>query len=534
MIAKDMKYTALYWALRFVEKELDVHVKEYDGYPVVIFADRQTADLGIINRGHPFSLSRHKDFVILELIDRLLSSGYRPQDVSVCDGAYDLTVQTPDGPYNVLCEAWDDYRGTDPLPEGANVLYTSRLVSGLLEYKGVLVKKEGEITPFGFCQKPKQTIVASPDFVITDGEVTGYRGVAKTVRIPDGVTSIGASAFWNNTTVKEVLLPDSLERIGGDCFYYCTNLERITIPRNVRIMGNNPFAGCPKLTLSNESPFYLLEDGVLYDREKTLLIYYPIKDPRREFNVPNSVICLGKHCFYACDHLERVTIPESVIRFENNPFSGCTKLRLVSHTPYYIVEDGVIYNRFKTTIVGCLNGTRIDCLRIPESVTLISRNSFWNCKGIRKIILTKNVDRIGYNPFAGCENLLIVSEGNPHFKVEAGVVFDPSGTHLLCATDRAVGEEYRVPDGVTHINRGVFSGCVSLCRIDFNQVTYIDKSSFTNCTGLTDVFIPDAVTYVGEWAFSYCANLHKICVNRKTFIDKNAFNECPVEIEWRK
>ena len=28
-ISMDMKYTALYWALRFVENELDVHVKEY-------------------------------------------------------------------------------------------------------------------------------------------------------------------------------------------------------------------------------------------------------------------------------------------------------------------------------------------------------------------------------------------------------------------------------------------------------------------------------------------------------------------------
>ena len=123
---------------------------------------------------------------------------------------------------------------------------------------------------------------------------------------------------------------------------------------------------------------------------------------------------------------------------------------------------------------------------------------------------------------------------NPNFCVKNGIVFDKPRTHLLCATDRAVGEKYRVPEGVTHINRGVFSGCPSLREIDFGGVTCIDKSSFTNCTGLTELYIPDAVTYIGEWAFSYCTNLRKISINQKTFVDKNAFNECPVSIEWRE
>ena len=41
-ISMDMKYTALYWALRFVENELDVHVKEYSGYKIIIDAEKQS------------------------------------------------------------------------------------------------------------------------------------------------------------------------------------------------------------------------------------------------------------------------------------------------------------------------------------------------------------------------------------------------------------------------------------------------------------------------------------------------------------
>ena len=46
MISMDMKYTALYWALRFVENELDVHVKEYSGHKITINANEQEVDLG--------------------------------------------------------------------------------------------------------------------------------------------------------------------------------------------------------------------------------------------------------------------------------------------------------------------------------------------------------------------------------------------------------------------------------------------------------------------------------------------------------
>ena len=262
------------------------------------------------------------------------------------------------------------------------------------------------------------------------------------------------------------------------------------------------------------------------------LIHYTISKTQSEFLVPDGVICLGKHCFYACDNLRKIVVPKSVIRFENNPFSGCEHLSVESHTPYYIIENGVIYNKFKTTIVGCLNGSQIDCLRIPESVTLISRNSFWNCKCVKKIVITKNVDKIGYNPFAGCENLIIESK-NDNFVVKNGIVYDKTFTHILCATDKAIGKNFTIPNGITHINRGVFSGCKSLENIDFNGVTYIDKSSFTNCVGLTDIYVPDTVTYIGEWAFAYCVNLKKVSIGKNTFVDKNAFNECSAVIERR-
>ena len=547
MISMDMKYTALYWALRFVENELDVHVKEYSGYKITIYANEQEVDFGdkiiceqivggkTIQQFGKYPLNSHKSFVVLELIDRLLNNGYKPEHIKVFvdSSIVDVVLDTGNCYAIIHCLAWGDYVGGLELVDADYELtYTSRLVSGLLEYKGVYYTDGWESLVGVGSNASNIDIEASSDFEIVGDELITYKGKSKLVKVPEGITTIGASAFWNNTFVEEVVLPKSLKRIGGDCFYYCTNLKKVNIPSEVWIMGNNPFAGCPKLELTNESPYFVVEDGILYGRDKKDIIYYPINKKIKEYIVPNTVTCIGKHCFFNCDNLERIVIHKNVVRFENNPFSGCTKLEVENHSPYYHFENGVIYNKFKTTIIGCLNGSQIDELRIPETVTSINRNAFWNCKGIKKVVITKNIVRIGYNPFASAENMYLESE-SPEIVSRNGILYDKTMTNLLCATNRAVGKSYYVPDSVKIINRGVFSGCKDLEQIDFNAVTYIDKSSFTNCTSLKEVYIPDSVTYVGEWVFSYCKNLKTISINKNTFVDKNAFNECPAEIIWR-
>ena len=550
MISKDMKYTALYWALGFEEVDLDIYRKIYPQAQIVIDAEKQTVDyrggIAVLGDACRF-LKRHKDFVILECVDRLLKKGYAPDDIVVDGrtGCPDLHLKDAD----IICEQWGkDYREKLNIfhpKKGVVVLYTSRLVSGLLEYKNC-ISRDGELWDKGIFEEEIQPYkwnfsrfktevfpqAEQEGFQIFERELIFYGGTDQRVVVPEGITSIAASAFWNNICIEEVVLPQSLEKLGGDCFYYCKNLKKVNIPKNVRIMGDNPFAGCPKLEITNESPNFILQDGVLYNREKTVIICYPIKKTAEEFSLPNGIRIVGKHSFFACNNLRKIILPSSVILLKNNPFSGCGQLEVENHSPNYIFDGGIIYNKYLTAVIGCLNGTRAEEIVLPDTLTAINRNSFWNCKGIKKLVIPKSVTRIGYNPFAGCENMLLC--GDPTgYQIQDGIIFSSDKSALCCATDRAVGENYVVPDSVRTINRGVFSGCRSLKTIDLNRVTYIDKSAFTECIGLKTVYIPDGVTYIGEWVFAYCINLKQVSIRRGTKVDRNAFNECPAEIIWR-
>lgn len=550
MISLDMKYTSLYWALRFVEDDVDVHIKSYGSYNIIIQAEKQRVNYGskikVINKQCNY-LTRHKDFVILECIDRLLIKGYKPQDIKI-DGREnhpDIIVEDK----LIYCEKWgSDYLEfkkdySDDLSDYYKILYTSRLVSGLLEFKNIITYK-GITYSYGVFEKNidvydiklaklKEVVIKdvpnASNFVLEQDELILYKGKDKLVVIPEGVTTIGASAFWNNTFVEEIILPNSLLRLGGDAFYYCTNLMKINIPENVWIIGNNPFAGCPKLVINNRSKHFILDDGVLFSSNMKNLIHYSIYKKEEEYIIPNTITCLGKHSFYDCNGLHNIVVPKSVIRFENNPFAGCSKLNVVNHSSYYHFDEGIIYNKFRTTIIGVLGNTILEEYTVPDSVTLISRNSFWNCKGIKKLILSKNIKRIGYNPFASCENMTIISK-NHDFKVIGGILYNKDLSELICCPNSAVREKVKIRDGVKYINRGAFSGCINLKEIDFNQVIDIAKSSFTNCTSLTKLYIPDRVNYIGEWAFAYCNKLLTIEVHKSTVIGKNALNECPAKI----
>lgn len=529
-LSKNMKYTALYWAMRFYEYAPDMYRKTYgSGFTLEIDAVAQDLRLG---KGQHLPLTSHESFVVFELLDRLFSLGYGLNDVRF-DGNLVWF-----GGYEIACFVWDDEMGYPAVNHQIN--YKSRLVSGVLEYVSKIRSNDqnfdyGVFEHFGVSElvEKKHNAFDLPDFIYSENRLMRYVGKSKVVHIPEGTEEIESSAFWDNQYIEEVVVPDSVINLGGDTFYNCKRLKKINIGKGVRYMGNNPFAGCPDLVVTNESPYFIYDGEILYNKEKDLIIYCSIKGEKAELDIQEGVKIIGKHAFYLCDRFKKITLPASLLKMENNPFSGCSQLELISNSDAYYIQDDVIYNGYRTAVVGTLNRIKTKRLELLEGVKTINRNSFWNCKGIETIVFPASLEDIGYNPFVGCSNIKFESLSDC-FKVVDGVLYNRDCSKLICFPAwKAIGL-VELPDSVITLERGAFSGCDRMTKLNLHNVNIINKSCFTNCTGLQKIYCSDFITYIGEWAFAYCSSLQEVSVYKDTIIDNNAFSNASPEVIRRE
>lgn len=529
-IAKDMKYEALYWALGFIEYQKGIFEKEYTNLKVIIDSEKGIVNfnskISIVN-DDLFKLNSHKSFVLLECIDKLLTMGYLPSEIIVdFNNEYDIYCKD----LYIKCYEWN-HAEQDTVEFNNNYLksitYESRLVSGVIERRTSIKTVKGIFDVGIFESDFKQDSyslsrskkIENKDFVIENSTAVKFIGTSKKVEVPEGITALATSLFWDNQIIEEVVLPETLVNLGGDTFYNCFNLKKVNIPKNVKIMGNNPFAGCPNLELVNESSYFNYVNGVLYNKDFSKLIYCSIKEAKDTYKINESTKIIGKHSFYLCDGLKEIIIPKSVIKLENNPFSGCCHLDLVNNSDYYHVIDKVIYDKDKKSVIGCLNSIEIDELKLLD-VDRICRNSFWNCKGINKIILPKTLKTIGYNPFVGCSNIEFVSN-NSEYLVINNALYSENKRRLVCYPAKYAIGEISLPDEVITLERGAFSGCNKLKSINLHNVSIISKTCFTNCDSLEKIYCSDLVGYIGEWAFAHCKNLKEVSVYKDCFLDKN-------------
>lgn len=529
-LSKNMKYTALYWAMRFFEHTPDIFEKIFaDGTHIVIKANSQEV---FVNDKTAFILDSHESFVKLECINRILSLGYSISDIFLNNDEFVFNG------YQIKFIVWDDPFKLDEIGD-KKVVYKSRLVSGVLEYK-TKIHSDNEWYDYGLFEdrninlrKAIKGNYSHSDFDIEENRVMHYHGKNKVVVVPDGIEELESSSFWDNQFIEEVILPDSLTNMGGDTFYNCKNLRKINIPKNVNLMGNNPFAGCPLVEVKNESPFFIYENGALYTKDKETMIYCSIKGEDDIFIVPDTVKVICKHTFFLCDRFKKIVLPESLEKMENNPFSGCSKLELENHSKAYFIKDDVIYNGFKTSVIGTLNKIASERLVLLDGVKTINRNSFWNCKGIKTIVFPESLVDIGYNPFVGCSNIRFESHSS-HFKVINDVLYNFDESKIICyPVWKAVGH-IKLKESVITLERGAFSGCDKMTALDLHNVNIINKSCFTNCSSLKKLYCSDLITYIGEWAFAYCSSLKEVSVHEGTIVDNNAFSNCPAKLIKRK
>lgn len=198
------------------------------------------------------------------------------------------------------------------------------------------------------------------------GEMYDYSGLTG---FPDGSTP------FYNSDIKEVIIEEGVTSIGGGTFHDCFDLESISIPASVSFIGNIPFRGTIRLKeiIVNESSLYFSVDeyGVLYNKDKTVLIKYPTGSELTSCIVASSTITIAQEAFSGAINVEEVVLPEGLLYIGYGAFEYCISL-----------------NKFA----------------LPDSLLTLDDGSLTFCMGLTELTVPEKVIRENYNgmSIAGC------------------------------------------------------------------------------------------------------------------------------------
>ena len=161
-------------------------------------------------------------------------------------------------------------------------------------------------------------IKITDDFEIEDNVLTGYRGHAKKIVVPDTVKIIGEGVFsrpFGYGKAVRVTIPEGVTEIQKDAFL-SSDLEEIELPSTLKIIGENAFADCRNLRSVT------LPEGVKEIRDFAFM-----KSGLEEVHLPKYLKSIGLRAFRDCRELKKINSPEGKkLTVDLEAFYGCTGL----------------------------------------------------------------------------------------------------------------------------------------------------------------------------------------------------------------
>lgn len=320
------------------------------------------------------------------------------------------------------------------------------------------------------------------NIVIPDGVTT--LGVAPfllcnsitTIEVPNSVTSMGIGTFQRMENLEEVVLGDGITEFDNSIFVTDDNLRKVTLGKNLLREGFDPVVfytlqAIEEIVVDEENPSLKSVDGVLFMKDMSEIISYPVAKQADVYEIPAECSLVGPYSFCLNKGVKKVVVPSTVSEIQYSAFAS-------SNIEEFEIHEGVSYicEAAFSGLDKCAN------LHIPASAVEIEPATFSFSYGL------ENIE---------------VDENNPAYASRNGVFFDKEMTTLLAYPGGRLDESYTTEPGVTTIGPMAFAGDINLTSVTLSEdINCIQDMAFTQTEALIEVYcMPTNLTDVETYAF---------------------------------
>lgn len=342
--------------------------------------------------------------------------------------------------------------------------------------------------------------------------------------IPAG-TPVAPFAFYGCTSVKSLTFSEGTTHIGSYAFAECVSLEEVRFSSTVEVVGMYAFDGCEAIKevhavsieswcdidfWDEQSTVYIPSNPMAYS--KTLLID---GKPVTELVIPASVGEVKPFAFYCCETLTSVVFEEGVKKVGSRAFFNCDALGTVSlPSTLEKIDNGAFVDSSGNSIQR-INIASVDSfIKSTQYNNILDKDTeiFYNGELLTSVVLPSGTKILGIT-FSNYTYLndIIINNG------------------LEEIVDRALANtsitSINIPEGVTKIGAGAFSGCTALSKIILpTSLETIEGGAFRDCTSLRSLELPEKIDTISEYLFVDCLHLNTLTIhNSVKLINLNAF-----------
>ena len=433
-------------------------------------------------------------------------------------------------------------------------------------------------------------LLASTDrrYLVRDNHVLAFAPADITeTTIPDGVTTINAGVFANNTAIKAVNLSAELTTLEARAFKGCSALPIIRFRTNIASIGEEAFKGCSALrsvysdavtpptvgadafanchsslaahvtsgnlaayeassvwsalNVTSGQPWneiwYTTTNGDVCVPNSSLSGYNPISnsyvDGKGIMLFNQDVTVLLNIYFRGSNTLASVSLPAGVETIGDRAFASCTALASVE-----LPNNLQSINNY--AFQSCSSLTSI---AIPTGLETIGDFAFQSCSSLTSISIPQGIKTIGQNTFQSCSLLASVTLptgletiGTRAFQSCSSLTSIVLPTGLETIGDRAFYScssltTIVIPDGIKTIEESTFQTCSQLASVTLPMgLETIGTRAFQSCSSLNSIVIPEGVMTIGLSAFASCTRLSTFTLpSTIESLGDGAFNYCNTE-----